>query len=479
MFRDNSLVPNFNGDLLRSAREKTNLRHDRFDRRLYGDLLKASDRIAQVAGQGNATWPALMEDLWASFYKAAPEVLPAEQVDPAHRVNRAFIERILEADATEETRATTVLDELSSGLAALATGQELLKEISQCPELQGAMDAADKASQASANASDADGEAQAEALSANAEEMLQQAARTLRQAVRRSVGKGKEDVQTLKNALGGWGLESSDLQSLPIDERLNVARQLLTPKLVKVANLVGRLRAIARARQKEKLKRDRDEVHGITFGNDLAKLLPVELAALRHPLRKLDFYRRYTEKQLMQYELHEKTPQGRGPIVALIDASGSMTGAPMDWATGVALALVDTARRQKRRAVVAFFTTTVKQEYEFCGGKTDPRTFAAVASISAGGGTNYEPALTRGLEIITSIDYKKADIVMVTDGVCALSGRFQEAFLAEKARLGFRVWTILIGNDTGAETLRDWSDNVWPVKELCDNAVGEVFSSVY
>jgi len=479
MFRDHRLdFTNFDGDLLRRAREKNNLKQDRFDHRLYSDLLKASNEMAELTSQGNTTWPALMQDLWASFYKAAPDVLPTTQVDPAHRVNREFLERILEADATEEARATTMLDELSSGLAALAAGQELLKEISDRPELQEAMDAADEAAQASASG-DPDGDTKADALAAGATESLQQAARSLRQAVRKSVNKGKEEAKNLQTALGGWGLEAGDLQQLPIDERLTVARQLLTPRLVKVANLVGRFRAIARARQKEKLKRDRDEIHGITFGNDLARLLPSELTALQHPVRKLDFYRRYTEKQLMQYELREKTPQGRGPIIALIDASGSMAGEPMDWAIGVALALVDTAHRQKRRAAVAFFTTKIKAEFEFPIGKIDPRKFAEVASIGASGGTDYKPALARGLEIITTTDYKKADIVMVTDGVCELPAGFQAEFLAEKTRMGFRCWTILIGDDTAADSLREWSDRVWPVRALTEDVAGEVFSDVY
>ncbi len=477
MLRDNRLAQGFDDDLLRATREKTNLKQDRFDHRLYGELLKASEEMSSLADQGNTTWPALMQDLWASFYKAAPDVLPATQVDPAHRVNRAFLERILEADATEETRATTMLDELSSGLAALAAGQELLKEISQRPELQEAMDAADQATRASAEESP-DGDTQAETLAAGAEESLQQAARSLRQAVRKSVSKGKEETQNLKTALSGWGMETGDLQQLPMDERLKVACQLLTPKLVRVADLVGRLRAIARARQKEKLKRDRDELHGITFGNDLTKLLPIEFAALRHPLRKLDFYRRYTEKQLMQYELREKTPQGRGPIIALIDASGSMAGEPMNWAIGIALALVDTARRQKRRAIIVFFASKVKNEHEFVG-KPDIKEFMKVASVGANGGTDYEPALARGLEFITDVNYKKADIVMVTDGVCELAEDFKKTFLTEKARLGFRCWTILIGDESNADSLREWSDRVWPIRDLCDETAGKMFGEVY
>ncbi len=479
MSRDYGLTNTFfNDGLLRATQEKNNLKQDRYDHRLYNDLLKASDEMSTLAGQGNSTWPALMQDLWASFYKAAPDMLPTTEVEPAHRVNREFLERVREADATEEARATTMLDELSSGIAALTAGQELLKEISSNPELQNAMEAADRAAEASANNS-AEGDAEAEAIAADATESLQQSARALRQAVRRSVNKGKEEAQNLQTALGGWGIEPGDLQQLPMDERLTVARQLLTPKLVKVANLVGRFRAIARAKQKEKLKRDRDELHGITFGNDLTKLLPSEFTALQHPVRKLDFYRRYTEKQLMQYELREKTPQGRGPIVALIDASGSMAGEPMDWAIGVALALVDTAHRQKRRATVVFFTSKVKAEFEFPAGKVDPRKFAAVAAIGASGGTDYKPALTRGLEIITTIDYKKADIVMVTDGVCELSTAFQSEFLAEKARMGFRCWTILIGNDADAKPLREWSDRVWPVRAFTEDVAGEVFGEVY
>lgn len=470
----NSNLAELLGVLPHQFMKTNNIEQDRYDARLYRDLLEASPELGNLAGQGPATWPALLQDIWAGFYKAGPELVPEEQVETAHRTNRPFVERFLEDQTTAEARLTTVLDELSAGLATLATGRKLLEEIKERPELKQALEQAEEALQTGEDGN----EEMAAGFIAQAQQALQQAAREVRRAVRVAAEAGQEKAQELQQALAGWGLEPGDLQRVPLGERLKLAERLTGPRLKRLADLVGRFRNLARARQKEKLKKERDEIHGITIGADLGRVLPAELAMLKNPLRRMDFYRRYTEKQLLQYELRAKEKLGRGPVICLIDASGSMAGAPMDWAIAVALGLLDTATRQRRRTAVIFFDTRVLAEYEFAPGERDIEKIIAIATTGTAGGTDYEPALERARKLILESKYEKADIVMVTDGICRVSENFLEDFLLNKKLYNFRTWSVLIGYGS-AEELKRWSDQVWSVRQPTDEVAGEVFEQVY
>ncbi|MGB9661366.1 MAG: VWA domain-containing protein [Moorellaceae bacterium] len=454
---------------------KTNaIEQDRYDARLYRDLLNASRELQDLAGRGTATWPALLQDIWAAFYKAAPELVPEEQMDLAHRTNRPFAERLLEDKTTAETRLITMLDELSAGIATVEAGKRLLEEIQKRPELQQAMEQAEQTLQAQ----DQGDEEQAQVLLQQATQGLQQAARELRRAVRQAVEAGREKAQEVQQVLGGWGLEPADLQRVPLAERLKLVERLTSYDMKRLADLIGRFRNLAKTRQKEKLKKERDELHGITIGADLGRVLPAELAMLRHPLRRLDFYRRFTEKQLLQYELRTREPQGRGPMIVLVDASGSMYGHKMDWASAVALALVDTAIRQKRRAAVIHFNTQIIQEVEFELGKKELEKFISVATVGSSGGTDYTPPLLRAVELILNVGYEKADICMITDGECKLDHEILKEFLEVKKRHNFRCWSVLIGARTSQE-LQKWSDRVWAIPNLSDEVAGELFEAVY
>ncbi len=107
---------------------------------------------------------------------------------------------------------------------------------------------------------------------------------------------------------------------------MTMAQQLMQPPLRKVADLIGRMRGLARARQGGALRHLRDELYRITQGNDLSRVLPVELASLKDPLRSLDFGRRFLEGQLAQYDVKPLQREGRGPVLCAIDCSGSMQG---------------------------------------------------------------------------------------------------------------------------------------------------------
>ncbi len=489
-----------------------NVRQDRFDRRVFDDLREASGELYATTHQGGQTWAPLVEDLFATYYKAEPQLAESGDVKAPYRVNRQLVEKTLEDPATNTTRLTTMLDETASALATVAAGQRLWSEVQNRPDLKEAMEKAEQAANLQDKANTARRQAmeraqegaqalpgklegfaqtceqQAGEIMAEAEKLLQGAAKDVRQAIRLAQGAGQDKADKLVTILNGWGLEPGDLKQVQnLGERLNLAKKLMTPyHMEKLAEFIGRMRSLARAKQRHKLDHARDEVHSVETGSDLDRVLPDELAALRHPLLKLDFDRKMVEDGLMQYELTGKEKAGRGPIVALIDRSGSMKDlaggqSREDWAIGVALALADTATRQKRACCIAFFDAVAHPEvtFDFKPGEKSPAKLAAIASVAPYGGTDYQPALALALERIKGQTYKKADIMLVSDGCCDLPDDFLQDFNATKKRMDFGTYAVLIGTSDYYGTLRKWADRVWTVATGTDEVAGDILEGVY
>jgi uncharacterized protein with von Willebrand factor type A (vWA) domain len=155
----------------------------------------------------------------------------------------------------------------------------------------------------------------------------------------------------------------------------------------------------------------------------------------------------------------------------------------MDWAAAVSLALVDTARRQKRRTLIIHFNNKVLQQVEFTPGEKDAEKMMQVATVDAHGGTNYQPPLEGAVKAINTVGYKKADIVLITDGVCELPESFLTSLIETKKAMSFRCWAILTGDTDPLGKLSKWCDQVWPITDVMGDhaaeAAGSVFQEIY
>ncbi len=456
-----------------------NINQDRFDRGMYKELKGASSELRHLAA-GDPIWDGLMNDYWATYYKHSPEL--TDQVDQDARFNRPFVERLLEDSETKKAKVTTTLDELSSAIATIRAGEQLREEFNERKELQ---EARNKARQAERERRTGNPD-KAEQLLNEAMEALDSNATDVRRAARKAMEAGKQEAEQLESALAGWGLESGDLEYLPMPERLELAQSLTTTNLKDISDLVGRMRNLAKAKQKSKATRARDEIHSITLGSELNRMLPMEMGNLSHATRKKDFYRRLQEQQVQQYALRGQEKLARGPLVCLVDISSSMEGHPIRWAIATALGVVDTAVRQKRAAYVIFFNGDIRAEYEFPRGvKKHTQKMLEMANIQASGGTNFEKPLTRAMEIIQfNAAYKEADLIMVTDGQCMIEQDQMQEILDIKSNLECRAWSVVIGFGVSEhDQLHAWSDSVWAVNpydhEGLENTSGEIFTAIY
>ena len=89
-------------------------------------------------------------------------------------------------------------------------------------------------------------------------------------------------------------------------------------------------------------------MYEVGVGAELSRLLPHELLALRHPILRRDFTRRFVEAELLQYALRAVEEKGKGPMIVCLDGSSSMAGDKEIWSKAVSLTLLDIAQRQRR-----------------------------------------------------------------------------------------------------------------------------------
>jgi uncharacterized protein with von Willebrand factor type A (vWA) domain len=164
-----------------------------------------------------------------------------------------------------------------------------------------------------------------------------------------------------------------------------------------------------------------------------------------------------------------------------------MYGNPEDWAKAVAEALRRICSDQGRDFYAMFFETNSHRErFDFPKGQGGLDEILKFLSVTAGGGTEFDGVLTEMLQRVEqqfNDDKGKADMVFITDGMAYLDEQWIENFVAEKKRIGARIYSVYIGGayDSGSgatELLSKFSDVVISVKDLTTDAVKDIFSNV-
>jgi uncharacterized protein with von Willebrand factor type A (vWA) domain len=177
-----------------------------------------------------------------------------------------------------------------------------------------------------------------------------------------------------------------------------------------------------------------EEIVGIELGRDLENVIPQELALLSDPDVAILFDLKYVENRLMCFskqgyktEVFEEVIQEEvtvvdddklGPIIICVDTSGSMSGAPENIAKALTLTLSSRAVAQNRKCYLINFSTSIETL-----DLTPPKginDLIAFLKMSFYGGTDVAPALYEGLRMMSEADFKKADLLVISDFV--LSG---------------------------------------------------------
>lgn len=447
------------------------IRHDAFDKAAYEEILRQSKELQSLSAQGTQslnTFAGMAEDVFFSLYKVKPELMETNELATKYLLNHELMSKLMESQSYQQLREYTQLDELGAGLGSKALLENLLKQWERDSDLK----------EVSNKINDAV-EQQASIPSDEVHQRVSSLQSKLRQVVELATDKAVAEVEEVEQVITSWGLNQGEFTRLPYEKKLELLHVLRNQQNFKdMTNLVGRMRRLASASRKAKLEY-RVELHSITQGADINHVLPQELLALRRPVLKLNFYRRLMEKQLFQYDLNQLECVGQGPIIALIDTSSSMLGNREHWSKAVALGLAEIAEKERRAFSYALFASTrndlIADDFQI--GQRSPDKLIKIASEFIGGGTNFEQPLQWAMDKLQESTFSKADIVMITDGECAVSDEFLKKLQKAKEQKQCRIYSILIGSNS--RELSRWSDAVWSITDLVDETtVQELFQKL-
>jgi len=263
--------------------------------------------------------------------------------------------------------------------------------------------------------------------------------------------KSIEELQKLQEALEPftkelgrlWDMSKGNWQSVNLDILKRYAELLQKDKSLKeLAEMLGKMRQAEKAFEEElfaniQLKTEWKVEHaskadliGIHESNDLSSLLPSETALLADEALQSIFLKKFAEKKLQTFEYQakmlsyreeefqdkRKKEEAKGPFIICVDTSGSMHGTPETVAKTLCFAILKMAIRDNRKCYLISFSTSI-ETLDITDLKNSLDKIISFLSMSFHGGTDATPAIRESLRQIQSNNYKKADVIMISDFV--------------------------------------------------------------
>ena len=196
-----------------------------------------------------------------------------------------------------------------------------------------------------------------------------------------------------------------------------------------------------------------EEIDRIETGDNLERLLPVELA-----MPEDLFFKRYATKELQQFsspgkdkpkktEEHRKDPRlTKGPIIVCIDTSGSMSGRPEKIAFSLLKQLLRMAKKQKRPCFLISFSVRSKSI-----DLANPRNWGKLDNFlknSFSGGTDGEQMLAEAIRVLQTGTFEMADVLIISDFEFPIPQKQTQSKIEQNRVLGTRFYGLKIGRSS-------------------------------
>ena len=285
--------------------------------------------------------------------------------------------------------------------------------------------------------------------------------------------------QTLGAGVGGK-LSQDEFQS--ICERLKRSKSLRT-----ILDIAGGMVEF-RAGIKKKKVAGFDMVDGVQQSGDITRLLPSEIMQLAGgPLLATNMLRRLVENQTLALRKHSQERAGKGPIVLVLDGSGSMGSArgkpsqtpPILEAKALALTLARIAKEQKRWiALVEFGNRNEWKELIIQPDSWDMDSLLDWLEHFHDGGTDFV-VLKKVVDAWSrwKLPRGQADIVFATDARARFDDDVVRVFNDHKKRFDVKCYGLAINSSTGDLPLV--CDKSWTTHSmgLHSQAIREILSN--
>jgi uncharacterized protein with von Willebrand factor type A (vWA) domain len=462
---------------------------------------KATDALEEVTSTARAE----LRDLFMLLYQADPPFKPEEQIRDDHLVDLAVNTQVPEVPQYKENRRFTRGDKVAAGMALQIIEPELeplfdaaklhqqqadelqklrdkledlLNELAQQMSGQGQQGEGSGSGEGQQGEGQQSGQGQGPGGSENLQDEidnLKKMIEAMEQALKDGLAK---DAQSMQAALAAaleqsadqargeamasraWGLDRGQLLRMPAKDRLDMAKRLnQNPELRAQAEEFGRLKALAMSSKTKVVDGVPHEFVGVELGNDLAHLLPSELARMDDVDQEWLWLSDYAEGRLLQYKLQGTEKIGRGGIVYCPDSSASMRGQRDIWAKALGLVLLSIAKEDDREVHVVHFASKGQLlEQSF----TKPADFKLenileFAESFLNGGTDFVSPLDRAIEILEEEHARtgrtESDIIFATDGQAGVTDEWVEQFHKRLEAIDGDCVGIAIGAEPETEPL--------------------------
>ncbi len=211
------------------------------------------------------------------------------------------------------------------------------------------------------------------------------------------------------------------------------------------------------------------DIEGISVGNDLSALLPIEMATMADEELSGLFAYRYATRRLQTFlfksnlmkkaqKVQVARARQKGPMIVCMDTSGSMQGPPERIAHSLVIKLLQVALAQKRDLLLITFSDQART-FDVRANRTSLLDYMRQ---QCGGSTDGTAMLQAAFRLIGSDPrYGSADLLLISDFKFPLVDRPLLVRLGQLHDEGTRLYALQIGQSV---LIRDWLpyfDSYW------------------
>ena len=403
--------------------------------------------------------PDVVSDAHSSLFDAEPVF--AENPNDVNRA--AWWTQLMDTPEYHKLHRQTCLDPALSALGAKHIYDQWVEYVAECPEPQ-----------------------EGDPPPGSDEEPIKQTLDRIR-SCSKALEEASETVETAKDTAAGLGLgdEGGQIDTKELAKYFEKIRN--DEFLRKVMAMAGRMRAMCQALQRTKLVHGQDDTIGIELGGDISRLVPSELTQLACDIPELELLAldRVARRQALCRKYRGIQKLGRGPIVVVVDESGSMKrNDKIIAAKALALTMAWLARQQKRWiALVGFAGGTEGTRIAFPPGRMDQDKLIEWLQHFYSGGTTLDVPLDKLPNEYWNEFQKQGltkgqtDVVLITDAIVQCPDEMQDRYLEWAKHEQVRSYGIVIGSSDAGD-LAAVCDQYWclPSLDLDNPAVHTVLS---
>jgi len=433
----------------KSAPSPYALAHDEWSERRGRDLFSQSQELQGIyAGHDQQVAEIATTDFRGGAFESRPK-RSAQCTNPALA---KYMDALMETEEFRQLRSITVGDENASEIAALKFSSGFAKVLADIPDDQIGTEQGD----------------------------LQVELQAIRAAI--DANNACEEYEDVRDNLPGMGGDPSGHK--PISQEVvgkMFSRIRKSPMLMGIMRLAGRYRRIAQSAQRRKVPVGVDDVVGVHQSGDIGKLLPQELGRLSDPAFEDDAMRRIVENVAQCREHCAIESVGKGPIVVIVDETGSMTKNDNIYhAKAFALSLYWVASAQNRWCCLVGYAGADMNVLVIPPGQNKTDEVLEWLEHFENGATDLCIPVDKLPAQWSSFGCPKGktDIVQITDAICRIPSHVVDSFNAWKRTEQVRFLSIVIADAAGEAA--KISDDCWVYNSMAasSDAINNILSKV-